>query len=128
MGSVCSNQSDPEKTGTDKEGNNEKRTHKNLPTPRDWACGSENDSSPAFIKFGVQPSQIGDEYLSLNGRDERSIQLNVGKLCRLEQTFSLPESYSTRISDTWDWIVGSVPSSSFKASIDSSRSLIICGT
>ena len=67
MGSVRANQSNQEKTGTDKEGNNEKRTHIELPTPRDWACGSENDPSPAFIKFRVQPSQIGDKYLSLNG-------------------------------------------------------------
>lgn len=75
MGSVRANQSNPEKTGTDKEGNNENRTHIKLPTPRDRTCRSENDPSPAFIKFGVQPSQIGDEYLGLNGRDERSIQL-----------------------------------------------------
>jgi len=88
MGSVCANQSNPEKTDTDKEGDNEKRTHIDLPTPRDWACGSENDPSPAFIKFGVQPSQIGDEYLGLNGRDERSIQLNVAKLWTRTNLFS----------------------------------------
>ena len=64
--------SNPEKTETDKERNDEKRAHIDLPTPRDWTCGSENDSSPAFIKFGVQPSQIGDEYLCLNGQIERS--------------------------------------------------------
>ena len=79
MGSVRANQSNPEKSSTDQERNNEKRTHIELPTPRDWTCGSENDPSPAFIKFGVQPSQIGDEYLRLNGRDERSIQVDVAK-------------------------------------------------
>ena len=53
MGSVGTNQSNPEKTGTDNEGNNEKRTHIDFPTPRDWTCGSKNDSSPSFIEFGV---------------------------------------------------------------------------
>lgn len=65
MGSVCANQSHEKETDTDKERNNEKRTHIDLPTPRDRACGSENDPSPAFIKFGVQPGQIGDKYLRL---------------------------------------------------------------
>jgi hypothetical protein len=68
MGSVGANQSNPEKTGTDKEGDDEKRTHIELPAPGNRACGSKNDPSPTFIKFGVQPSQIGDKYLGLNGR------------------------------------------------------------
>ena len=53
MGSVRANQSDTEKTDTDKEGNNEKRTQIDLPTPRDWTCGGKNDPSPAFIELGV---------------------------------------------------------------------------
>ena len=88
MGSVCATQSNPEKTNTDKEGNDEKRTHIDLPTPRDWACGSENDPSPAFIKFSVQPRQIGDENLGLAGRDEKSIQLYIVKLWTRTNLFS----------------------------------------
>lgn len=75
MCSVRANQSNAKETGTDEEGDNEKRTHIDLPTPRDRACGSENDPSPTFIEFGVQPSQIGDEHLCLNG-DERSITVD----------------------------------------------------
>ena len=37
MGAVCANQSNPEKTRTDNEGNDEKQTHVKLPTPGDWA-------------------------------------------------------------------------------------------
>ena len=55
MGTVCPCQSNPKKTGTDKEGNNKKQAHVHLPTPGDRACGSEYDPSPSFIKFGVQP-------------------------------------------------------------------------
>ena len=101
MSPVCANQSNPEKTSTDEEGNNEKRTHIHLPTPGDWACGSENDPSPAFVKFGVQPRQIGDEYLGLK---EKMRKVNTTIICfascGLVRTFSLPESYTTRISNS----------------------------
>lgn len=126
MGSVCANQSNPEKTCTDKEWNNEKGTHVDLPTPGDWACGGENNPSPTFVKFGIQPGQIGDEDLGL--RDEMRNWILQAVSCGPEQTFSLPESYTTLISDTWDWMVGSVFDSSFNVSIDSSSSWMICGT